>query len=99
MTENPVQGGNMANHKSAIKRHKQSLKRAARNRSRRTRVKNVLKEARSVLMSGEKTVIDKALSTANSVLGKVAAKGTIHWKTAARKMSRLAKAANKALSK
>ena len=85
----------MANHKSAIKRHKQSLKRAALNRSRRTRVKNVIKDARAAIAGDDRALAEKALSTANSVLGRVAAKGTIHWKTAARKISRLAKSVNK----
>lgn len=89
----------MANHKSAIKRHKQSLKRAARNRSRRTRVKNVIKDVRAAVAGEDLTTAEKALSKANSVLGRVAAKGTIHWKTAARKMSRLAKSVNKLAAK
>lgn len=88
----------MANHKSAIKRHKQSLKRAARNKSQRTRVKNVIKDARAAIEGGEKELIQKALDTAQSVLGKAKTKGAIHWKTAARKISRLAKAANKKLT-
>lgn len=84
----------MANHKSAIKRHKQSLKRAARNRSNRTRVKNVIKDARAAIQGEDKETAQKALSNAASVLGKVSSKGAIHWKTAARKISRLAKAVN-----
>lgn len=86
----------MANHKSAIKRHKQSLKRAARNKSLRTRVKNVLKDARAAMQGNVVEATNKAVSTAQSVLGKATSKGAIHWKTAARKISRLAKAANAA---
>lgn len=84
----------MANHKSAIKRHKQSLKQAMRNRSQRTRVKNVIKDTRAAIMGDDKALADKALSTAASVLGKATTKGAIHWKTAARKVSRLARAVN-----
>lgn len=87
-------GGNMANHKSAIKRHKQSIKRALRNRSQRTRVKNVIKDVRAVINGEEKPLAEKALSSAASVMSKAANKGAIHWKTAARKVSRLAKAVN-----
>ena len=79
----------MANHKSAIKRHKQSLKQAARNRAARTRVKNVIKDVRSA-----KEEAAKALSVATSVLDKAAGKGAIHWKKAARKISRLSRTIN-----
>ena len=74
----------MANHKSAIKRHKQSLKRAARNRAARTRVKNAIKKEQA----------NAALSVAASVLAKAAGKGALHWKKAARKVSRLSRAVN-----
>jgi len=84
----------MANHKSAIKRHKQSIKRALRNRSQRTRVKNVVKDVRAAINDNDKERAQKALSGAASVMGKAANKGAIHWKTAARKVSRLAKAIN-----
>lgn len=84
----------MANHKSAIKRHKQSLVRAARNKSNRTRVKNVIKDTRAAIAGDQPELADKALSRASSVLGKATTKGAIHWKTAARKISRLARAVN-----
>ncbi len=84
----------MANHKSAIKRHRQSLERAARNRSHRTRIKNVIKDARAAIEGNDKALAEKALSTAASVLGKATTKGAIHWKTASRKISRLAQAVN-----
>lgn len=84
----------MANHKSAIKRHKQSLKRAARNKANRTRVKNVIKDTRAAIQGEDKDLAQKNLSKAASVLGKATSKGAIHWKTAARKISRLARAVN-----
>ena len=84
----------MANHKSAIKRHKQSLKRAMRNRSQRTRVKNVIKDVRNAVSGEDREQAAKSLQVATSVLGKATTKGAIHWKTAARKISRLAKAVN-----
>lgn len=86
----------MANHKSALKRHKQSLKRAARNRAMRTRIKNVVKAVRVALQQQDQEQAAAALVTANIVLDKAASKGVIHWKTAARKVSRLSKAVNKA---
>ncbi len=84
----------MANHKSAIKRHKQSLKQAARNRAARTRVKNVIKDVRTAIQTQNKEEAAKALSIATSVLDKAASKGAIHWKKAARKISRLSRTIN-----
>ena len=82
----------MANHRSAIKRHKQSLKKAARNRAARTRVKNVVKAVRLAVMEKDAAKADAAFVAATSVLDKTASKGAIHWRKAARKISRLAKA-------
>ena len=82
----------MANHKSAIKRHKQSVKRAARNRT----VKNVVKSVRAAIKADDQAAATQLLSTATSSLDKAATKGVIHWKKAARKISRLAKALNAA---
>lgn len=84
----------MANHKSAVKRHKQSLVRAARNRAARTRVKNVVKQVRAAIQSSDKNAAAQALVAATSVLDKAATKGALHWKKAARKISRLSKAVN-----
>lgn len=84
----------MANHKSAIKRHKQSVVRAARNRAARTRVKNVIKQVRTAIQSSDKTAAAQALAAATSVLDKAATKGALHWKKAARKISRLSRAVN-----
>ncbi len=85
----------MANHKSAIKRHKQSLVRAERNRAVRSRVKNVVKQVRAAVQSNDKEAATKALVLATSVLDKASTKGAMHWKKAARKISRLAVAVNK----
>ena len=84
----------MANHKSALKRHRQSQKRAARNRAGRTRVKNVVKAVRVALLENDVEKASAALAAATSVLDKTAGKGVIHWKNAARKVSRLTKAVN-----
>ena len=84
----------MANHKSAIKRHKQSLKRAARNRAMRSRVKNAVKEVRAAVLAKDSERAAQALTAAKSVIDKAATKGTVHWKNAARKVSRLSKSVN-----
>lgn len=82
----------MANHKSAIKRHKQSLKKAVRNRAARTRVKNAIKAVRVAVLEKDAEKASAAFANATSILDKTAGKGIIHWKNAARKISRLAKA-------
>ena len=84
----------VANHKSAIKRHRQSIKRNARNRAARTRMKNLVKEVRTAISAGDKATAEQALKGATVALDKSASKGVIHWKKAARKVSRLAKAVN-----
>ncbi|ABB38828.1 30S ribosomal protein S20 [Oleidesulfovibrio alaskensis G20] len=82
----------MANHKSAIKRHKQSVKRAARNRAVKTRIKNAIKAVRTAVTEKDKEQAQAKLTDAMSVLDKASSKGVIHWKNAARKISRLSKA-------
>ncbi len=82
----------MANHKSAIKRHRQSLKRATRNRAMKTRVRNTVKAVRTAILQKDKDQAQVLLGTANSVLDKAAGKGVIHWRKAARSISRLSKA-------
>lgn len=82
----------MANHKSAIKRHRQSLKSAARNRAMKTRVRNTVKAVRAAVQLKDKEQAQALLGTASSVLDKAASKGVIHWKNAARNISRLSKA-------
>jgi len=84
----------VANHPSAVKRHKQSLKRNARNRAARTRAKNVVKQVRAAIQNNDKAGAEAALRGASSTLNHIASKGVIHWKKAARKVSRLAKAVN-----
>lgn len=84
----------MANHKSALKRHRQSLKANARNRAMRTRIKNVVKDVRQAIEAGDKNSAVNALREVSSVLDKAAGKKVIHWRTAARKVSRLNKAVN-----
>jgi small subunit ribosomal protein S20 len=85
----------LANHKSALKRHRQSLKARERNRMMKTRVKNAMKAVRTAIESQDQDAVAAALKTATSVLDKAASKKVVHWRTAARKISRLSVAANK----
>ncbi len=84
----------MANHKSALKRHRQSVKRNERNRAARTRVKNLIKAVKTAVATEDKEAATLALTKATSTLDSIAGKGVIHWKKAARKVSRLTKAVN-----
>jgi small subunit ribosomal protein S20 len=84
----------VANHKSAVKRHKQSLVRNERNRANRTRVKNAAKAVQEQVLAQDKDQALKQLRLATSVLDKAAGKGAIHWKKAARKISRMQRAVN-----
>lgn len=85
----------MANHKSALKRANQNTIRRLRNRMVKTRVKNAVKTVRLAAseQSGDQLVSD--LNQAKSVIDMAAKKGVIHRNTAARKISRLSKLANK----
>lgn len=85
----------MANHKSAIKRHLQSEKRKVRNKDAKTAMRTQIKKARIEIGAGGASGVAGEVQTAVSALAKAATKGIIHKNTAARKASRLMKAANK----
>jgi small subunit ribosomal protein S20 len=79
----------VANIKSQIKRNKQNENRRKRNRVFRGAARTAIKDAR-------KEMTDATVKNALSALDKAAEKGSIHPKNAARRKSRLMKAANKA---
>ncbi|MDR3450971.1 MAG: 30S ribosomal protein S20 [Alphaproteobacteria bacterium] len=83
----------MANHKSAEKRARQTLKRNTINRARRSEIRTMVKDAEEVAKSGNATEALTAMRKAESSLARAAQRGTMHWKAAARKTSRLAKRA------
>ena len=89
----------MANHKSAAKRARQSLKRNTLNRMRRTKVRSLTKAVDTAVAGKDAKTATKALRTAESSLARAAQRGTLHWKTAARKTSRLAKRVKAATKK
>lgn len=88
----------MANHASAIKRNLQSQKRRLRNRVIKTRVKSVVKQVRADRQAGEAVSLTEDLRIAQSVIDKAAKKGVLHKRTAARKISRLARRVGQAAS-
>ena len=79
----------MANHASAKKRARQNPKRATVNSNRRSRLKTFIKKIEVALLAGDMTGAKAALKAAQPELDRAAAKGILHKKTAARKMSRL----------
>jgi small subunit ribosomal protein S20 len=84
----------LANHPSALKRSRQNLKRRFRNKSVKTRVKKLTKQVRLAVSENSAEAAGAQLNTAKSVIDKASKKGVIHGKTAARKISRLAKFVN-----
>lgn len=85
----------MANHKSAIKRHLQSEKRRTRNKDVKSAMRTQVKKARAEITAGGASSVAGEVKAAVASLAKAAAKGVVHKNTAARKASRLMKAANK----
>jgi small subunit ribosomal protein S20 len=89
-----LEGGNLATHVSAQKRARQSEKKRLRNAA----LKSLLKtSARKVLLAVEEKNVEearKALARAVPAIQKIASKKVIHKKTAARKISRLARKVN-----
>ena len=88
----------MANVQSAEKRNRQRIKRRARNLGHLTPMRSRVKKARVALENAKDSPegVESAVSAAVSQVARAAQKGVIHKKTAARKIARLAKAANKA---
>ena len=84
----------MANHKSALKRARQNVVRRLRNKAVRTRVKSAVKNVRAAVSDNSQDNIAQELNLAKSVIDNAARKGTIHKRTAARKISRLSKLVN-----
>lgn len=84
----------MANLKSSKKDIKRIAKRTLVNKSVKSSLKTYVKKAKAAAGDAEKG--EAALSTAVKALDKAAQRGIIHKKQAARRKSRLMKAANKA---
>ena len=79
----------MANHKSAAKRHLQSEKRRIRNRAVKSSLHTQMKKAQAELTNKTAKVNEGEVRSAQSALATAAAKGVLHKKTAARRISRL----------
>jgi len=86
----------VANIKSQIKRNRQNERARVRNKDARTRLKTEAKKVREVAQSGDAEAAEAQLRTATRLLDKASSKGMVHPRTAARRKSKLAKAARAA---
>lgn len=88
----------MANSLSAKKRIKQNERNRSRNRARKSVIKTETRKFEDAVQGGELQVARDTLATVQRRLDQVAAKGTMHKNTVARRKSRLAKRLNAAVS-
>ena len=88
----------MANIKSQIKRNRQNKKRAERNKTVRTALKTSTKKVRTAIGTEDAEAATAQQREAARALDKEVAKGIVHKRTAARRKSRLAKAASSVAS-
>ena len=83
----------MANIKSQIKRNKQNEVRRERNKAVRTALKTSQKKVQAAIAEGDAEAAAAQAREASKALDKAASKGVVHKRTAARRKSRLARAA------
>jgi small subunit ribosomal protein S20 len=83
----------VANIKSQIKRNRQNRRHENRNKAIRSRLKTEAKKAHASAESADAEAASARLRSTARLLDKAAAKGVIHRRTAARRKSKLARAA------
>jgi small subunit ribosomal protein S20 len=86
----------MANIKSQIKRNKQNEVRRERNKAVRSSLKTSQKKVEAAIADGDAQAAQDHAREASKALDNAASKGVVHKRTAARRKSRLARAANAA---
>ena len=79
----------MANHASSKKRIRRNARRADINGTRRSRIRTFVKKVELAIEAGKSKEAQEALRTAQPEIQRGVAKGIMHKKTAARKISRL----------
>jgi small subunit ribosomal protein S20 len=77
-------------HRSAIKAYRQSLRRHARNVAMKKTIRKAARAAGDAAAAKDSKT-SELLAKASSAFDRAAQRGAIHWKTAARRKSRLAK--------
>lgn len=80
-----------ARHANAMKAYRQSVKRNLRNRDIKKGIRLAVRAVSDATNAKDATKLGELMSVASAAIDKAAQAGTIHWKTAARKKSRLAK--------
>ncbi len=86
----------MPNIKSVMKDVKKSRELHERNVAVKSKIKTFVKKAKGTISGGDAEATKQAVSAATSVIDKAAEKGIIHKNAAARRKSRIMRAANKA---
>ena len=84
----------MANHASALKRARQNERRRVRNKAVRTRLRGAIKSVRQAIEAKDQEAASAAMKAAEPIIDQAASKGVLPKRTAARKISRLAKQVN-----
>ena len=84
----------MANIKSQIKRNKQNERRHGRNKAVRSELKTFAKKVREAVTAADPKTARDSARQASRALDKAASRGVLHKRAAARRKSRLARAAN-----
>jgi small subunit ribosomal protein S20 len=84
---------------SALKRVRQSEKLGLRNQSKKAEIRTVEKRFDSLTSSTSGEEVQKQLKTAIKIIAGASSKGIIHKNTAARKISKIARKANKIVKK
>ena len=82
-------------HKSGLKAHRQSLRHAIHNAGLKKSVRLAVRAVMDAAKSQDIKSLSDLTGKAAAALDKAAKNGTIHWKAAARKKSRLAASVNK----
>jgi small subunit ribosomal protein S20 len=77
-------------HASGMKAYRQSVKRNLRNRDIKKGIRLAVRAVNDAVSAKDTTKLAELLSSASAAVDKAARTGAIHWKTAARKKSRLA---------
>lgn len=88
----------MANHASALKRQRQSEKRRLRNRGSKSAISTAVKKVFSALGEKNADTAREYYRQAVARLDSAVNKGTLHRKTASRRISRLARKVNAQIS-
>lgn len=88
----------MANLESSKKRNRQNERNRSRNRARKSLLKTETRKLMEALRANDTAKAQEQFIVVTKRTDQVAAKGTLHRKTAARRKSRLARMVNKAVA-